>query len=497
VEVVMTAGNDGQTVLERDPTTRAAHHAGAVPPKGRLGWPTRARRSRAGVGKSGAPRAALRRDAIYRRSLALSDAVSAMVALLLCVAVLGEDQLEPASLLFIPLVIVVSKVSGLYDRDELLVHKTTLDEVPALFQFATLYTLLVWLLDAGVVDGHLGRAQVVGIWGALFVSLIVGRGLARRASRAVAASERCLVIGPHAAFERVSDLTEAMPGVEVVGYVPVHRGGRDLGRVVDDADVHRVIVAATSAEPEPVLDIVRTVKSLGVKVSVMPHALEAVGRSVEFDDIRGVPVLGVRRFGLTHSSALVKRAFDLVGAGLIVLVLLPLFAAIGLAIKLDSRGPVFFRQRRVGRDGRNFNMVKFRSMVSDAEKHKAALAPLNEAVGLFKIADDPRVTRVGRWLRRTSLDELPQLINVLRGEMSLVGPRPLVPEEDRRVQGWSRRRLHLTPGMTGQWQVLGGSRIPLDEMVAIDYLYIANWSLWSDVKILLRTLLYVVGGKGL
>jgi exopolysaccharide biosynthesis polyprenyl glycosylphosphotransferase len=454
-------------------------------------------RLRPNIGEREPPLGALRRDALYRRSLALSDAVSAMVALGLCVAVVGGDELRPASLLLVPLVVVVSKVSGLYDRDELLIHKTTLDEAPALFQFATLYTLLVWLLDTVVVDGHLGRMQVVGIWVALFALLILGRGVARRASRVLSAPERCFVIGPRPSFERIVDLTAGLPRVEVVGYYPLDEGGRELDRALREYDVHRVIIATTSAEPEPVLDVVRTVKSLGVKISLMPHALEAVGRSVEFDDIRGVPVLGVRRFGLTHSSALVKRSLDVVGAALGLLVLAPLLAVVAVAIKLDSPGPVFFRQRRIGRNGCQFDMLKFRSMQDDAEARKPQLTDRNEAVGLFKIADDPRVTGVGRRIRRTSIDELPQLINVLRGEMSLVGPRPLVPEEDRRVQGWSRRRLQLTPGMTGQWQVLGSSRIPLDEMVAIDYLYIANWSLWSDVKILLRTLLYVLGRNGL
>ena len=170
----------------------------------------------------------------------------------------------------------------------------------------------------------------------------------------------------------------------------------------------------------------------------------------------------------------------------------PVIAGTALAIRLDSRGPIFFRQVRVGRDGRHFRIFKFRSMCMDAESQKDDLRGLNEVGdGMFKITEDPRVTRVGRFLRRSSLDELPQIFNVLRGEMSLVGPRPLVIDEDVQVQGLDRSRLHLTPGMTGPWQVLG-ARVPMAEMVAIDYLYVAGWSLWLDVKLLLRTARHVL-----
>jgi len=233
-------------------------------------------------------------------------------------------------------------------------------------------------------------------------------------------------------------------------------------------------------------------------VSILPRMLEVVGSSVEFDDLHGVTLMGVRRFELTRSSAAIKRAFDLVSASIGLLAIAPLLIAIAVAIKLDSRGPVFFRQLRVGRHGRRFYMLKFRTMVPDAESLKDSLRHRNEAQeGLFKIAEDPRVTRVGRWLRRSALDELPQLLNIFIGEMSLVGPRPLVLDEDQRIEGWNRRRLEITPGMTGPWQILGPARVPLKEMVALDYLYVANWSLWSDMKILLRTVPHVLGRRGL
>ena len=182
---------------------------------------------------------------------------------------------------------------------------------------------------------------------------------------------------------------------------------------------------------------------------------------------------------------------------LIIIALAPLLLAIAVAIGATSRGGVFFRQQRVGRDGRPFSMLKFRTMVLDAEARKAELRSRNEAEGLFKLVDDPRVTRVGRFLRRTSLDELPQLFNVLRGDMSLVGPRPLIAEEDGTIAGWHRRRLRVRPGMSGVWQVMGSARVPLSEMVELDNLYVLSWSPWLDLKILLRTAAFVLARKGM
>jgi lipopolysaccharide/colanic/teichoic acid biosynthesis glycosyltransferase len=230
---------------------------------------------------------------------------------------------------------------------------------------------------------------------------------------------------------------------------------------------------------------------------VLPRLLEVVGSSVEFDEVSGVVLLGVRPYGLPKSSRFLKRSLDIFASSVMLVVLAPLLLWITIAIKLESRGPVLFRQTRIGRNGRGFVMLKFRTMVDGADAMKSDLHGLNETDGVFKISDDPRLTRVGRFLRRTSLDELPQLVNVLRGEMSLVGPRPLVPDEDERVEGWHRHRLNMTPGMTGMWQILGQSRVPLPEMVKMDYLYGANWSLWEDIKILLRTVPHTIGRRGL
>jgi lipopolysaccharide/colanic/teichoic acid biosynthesis glycosyltransferase len=194
----------------------------------------------------------------------------------------------------------------------------------------------------------------------------------------------------------------------------------------------------------------------------------------------------------------VKRTVDLVGSLVLLALLSPFLLVIASLIKADSPGPVVFRQRRIGRDGAPFSMIKFRTMVDGADSHKPALLHLNEAGdGLFKINGDPRVTRIGRWLRATSLDELPQLIHVVTGQMSLVGPRPLVPEEDALIQGQHRRRLSMRPGMTGVWQVAGASSIPLNQMVELDRDYVENWSLWLDCKLLLQTAAHVVLRRGI
>ena len=270
-----------------------------------------------------------------------------------------------------------------------------------------------------------------------------------------------------------------------------------LAKLGAKGEVDRVIVAP-GRNDGGVGDLVRSCRTEGVKVSIVPLVLEAVGcSSVKLDDVEGITLLSMAPAGFSDASRLAKRAMDLVGASLLLLLFAPFAAVIAAAIKLDSPGGVFFRQRRVGRGGEVFDMLKFRTMSSDAESQKRQFDHLNQAKGLFKIADDPRITRVGRFLRRTSLDEVPQLINVLRGEMSLVGPRPLILEEDEQIEGWHRRRLQLTPGMTGHWQILGSARIPLEDMVRIDYLYVTNWSLWLDIKILLRTIPYVLARRGM
>jgi exopolysaccharide biosynthesis polyprenyl glycosylphosphotransferase len=439
-----------------------------------------------------------------------ADVLSTALAVALGVAVFGHDRLSLAVLIPIPLVVVASKIMGLYDRDQHLLRKTTLDEAPALFELATLYTLLLWLSQPLLVEGNLGRSQLIGLWGLLVILLLIGRSVARHVAQAVSGPERCVVIGDAESAERVRKKITSIPSlpVTIVGRMPLEAESSDghslatLGNLsrfdhaVAEHDIDRAIVAPGVSDSEEILGAIKRVKSVNVNVSVLPRLFEVVGSSVEFDDIEGVLLLGVRREGLTSSSRLLKRSFDVTGSALGLILLAPLLLGISLAVKVASPGRALFRQKRIGQNGQEFEMLKFRTMVEGAEHQKAELLALNEADGFFKITEDPRLTRLGRFLRRSCLDELPQLVNVLRGDMSLVGPRPLVPDEAHRIDEFHERCLHVRPGMTGLWQIFGSWRIPPDEMVKIDYLYGANWSPWLDAKILLRTVPYALRRRG-
>jgi exopolysaccharide biosynthesis polyprenyl glycosylphosphotransferase len=461
--------------------------------------------------------AAMRRDAIFRRALAVSDLAGSLLALVVALYLVSGPTVQPrwTVVLLGPLVVVLSKAIGLYDRDQFRLRKATIDELPSLLNLAVFYALAVWLTESVLFDGSLNRPQVFVLTLASFILTAAGRVITRTVALRLTPAERCLVIGSIKDCDRA---TEALgPGrhagtnAVVVGRVGLGDRSRRATDVRNDLPqvrsviseaivgqaVERVILVPDGSDQEEVLDLIRLIKALGVKLSVLPRLLEVVGSASAFDELDGLSLLGVRPYGLSKSSGVLKRAMDLAAATLLLLVFSPLLLLVAVAIKLDSHGPVLFAQRRIGRRGQLFGMVKFRSMVPDAEQIKDRLRVQNEVQGgLFKITDDPRITRVGRLLRKSSLDELPQLLNVLRGEMSLVGPRPLVPDEDVLIEGWRRRRLAVKPGMTGLWQIFGSSRIPMHEMVKLDYMYGANWSLWLDLKILIRTIPYMLSRRG-
>jgi exopolysaccharide biosynthesis polyprenyl glycosylphosphotransferase len=430
--------------------------------------------------------------------------LTAVCAALAAVTWVGDARPGPAVLALVPGFLLLGKMAGLYDRDRHILHKTTLDEGARLLSVAAIFTLLV---DGAQGLDYDGSSRALLLWGMLTAGLAIARAAARFSLVRLGPAERLAVLGNREAAALVDRKVKDDPTINavVVGRIAspterIHDAAvlgttGDLPRVFDQHRVDRIVVAPADHGGEDVVDVIRSVKAQGVKVSVLPRLLEAIGVRVEFDDVGGQLLLGVRGFGLSRSSRLLKRGFDLVVAGLAVVLLAPFLLLVGLLIKASTPGPVLFRQTRIGRHGGEFEMLKFRTMVQDADALKLELLARNEAAPLFKIAGDPRTTRVGRVLRGYSLDELPQLFNVLRGDMSLVGPRPLIPQEDQLFKGWQRRRYHVAPGITGPWQIQGSSRVPVADMLTLDYLYCANWSLWLDLKIMARTLPYVLARR--
>ncbi|HET9674292.1 MAG TPA: sugar transferase [Gaiellaceae bacterium] len=281
--------------------------------------------------------------------------------------------------------------------------------------------------------------------------------------------------------------------------IPLQRLGTldDLPDVLAAQTVHELIVNGGDVTDDQLVGLVEQAHQLGVQVRVAPTAAEILQQRAEYVPGQAVPLFELRPPVFAGADWATKRVFDLVVATFVVVVGLPLWLLIAVAIKLDSRGPVFYRDRRVGLGEREFEMIKFRTMLSGADRLQDKLETRNEASGpLFKIRDDPRVTRVGALLRRFSLDEVPQVLNVLRGEMSLVGPRPLPIRDYEKLQPWHRKRYNVLPGITGLWQISGRSELTFDDLVRLDFYYLENWSIWMDITILLKTIPAVFGQRG-
>lgn len=324
---------------------------------------------------------------------------------------------------------------------------------------------------------------------------------------------RVIIVGAGEVGRRVIRTIVAQPqlGYHIIGYVDDNpaKGEKEIGRIkglgpvdslgehIDTDVVDEVLITLPWTFHRRILNILRECERHHVSARIVPDIFQLSLSQVEVSDLGGVPLISVRDIAFSRVALIFKRAFDTSGAVLGLIVGAPVLAMIAIAIKLDSPGPVFFRQTRVGKNHRQFRIIKFRSMRIGAEQEQKRLQELNEADGpLFKIRDDPRLTRVGAFLRRTSLDELPQLLNVLRGEMSLVGPRPPVPAEVASYQPWHMQRLTVPGGMTGLWQVSGRSELTFDEMVLLDIFYIEHWSPWLDLQILLRTIPKVLLATG-
>jgi exopolysaccharide biosynthesis polyprenyl glycosylphosphotransferase len=455
-----------------------------------------------------------RRDFVTRRLLLVADAAGIALAVAVMFAV--SKQARPIGwcaigLATIPVWLAVFKTYGLYDRDIKRISHSTVDDLPWLVHALLVSCLLLWLFYKMLPVHQLVFSDVLTFAASSAAAILFLRWGARKLATGFLGHERVLFIGDGKPTELLARKMRAHPeyGLEPLGLVTTSaaspNGELSLIHQLDDEDFSdlltrlrpdRIVICNTSVDETKLLELVHRCKELALKVSILPQLFGAMGPSVEVDDVEGVTVLGINPPVLPRSSRMMKRSLDIVGSATMLILASPLVACIAVAIKLGSRGPVFFKQPRVGQGGRHFKLVKFRTMSIGAEELTAELLQLSTDPGWLKLDDDPRVTRVGRLLRMTSLDELPQFWNVLKGDMSLVGPRPLIESEDRRVDGWARSRLDLTPGITGLWQVLGRTNIPFEEMIKLDYLYVTNWSLWTDIRLILKTLPAVVTGRG-
>jgi len=477
------------------------------------------RRSRTSVPK--------RRGWLVRRMLAIADVLGLLTAFALAELVTeagssAQDRWSWSAefLLFVvmlPLWIVLADLHGLYKRDEERTDYSTVDDLVGVLQLVTLGS---WLFLIGAWLTGLAAPSVpklIIFWALAIMLVTLARTGARAHSRRrLTYLQNTVVVGAGSVGQLIAQkfLQHGEYGINLVGFVdasprerrpdlarlPLLGAPDDLRNIVRRYAVERVVFAFSRDSQDKVVALVRSIKDLDVQIDIVPRLFELVGPTAVIHTVEGIPLVGLPPLRLSPRSQIAKRGLDLVLAAVVLVVLMPVFAVLAVVIKLDSRGPVFFRQPRIGARGQVFRIYKLRTMRRDADEQKAEVAHLNKHAApggdprMFKIDRDPRVTRIGRFLRRYSLDELPQLLNVIKGEMSLVGPRPLIADEDQYVCDWARKRLDLKPGITGLWQVLGRSAIPFDEMIRLDYLYVTTWSLWNDCRLLLRTLPVVARG---
>jgi exopolysaccharide biosynthesis polyprenyl glycosylphosphotransferase len=473
-----------------------------------------------------------------RRMLMVADVAGLSLAFALAIALfrtrvgpadpVAWEKEIPLFLATLPGWVLVARMHGLYDRDEERASHSTLDDLVGVFHLVTVGTFLFfagsWV--TGLAEPY--PPKLLTFW-ALAIAFVA---FARVAARAYARSrpayvQRTVIVGADEVGMLVARKILDHPeyGVNVVGFVD---GGRDRGtevtgglavlgppeelpEIVRTMDIERVVVAFFDRPVDESIDLVRWAKHLRVQIDIVPRLFVAVDPRAQIHTLEGFPLIGLPPAHLWRSSLLIKRTLDVVLASIGLVVFAPVLACIALCIKLDSGGPVFYRHVRVGLNGKPFRLIKFRTMhlehcVGEGYGGEAASGELQrllqdpaareEFERTYKLADDPRVTRLGRLLRRASLDELPQLLNVVRGEMSLVGPRPVTEAELSRYRDEVETLLSFRPGVTGYWQINGRSRAVYAERVRLDISYVRGWSLKLDLAILGKTVWMLVKGHG-
>lgn len=417
----------------------------------------------------------------------------------------------------IPGWILVAKLSGLYDHDDERAAHTTADEVVGVFHVVTAGLWFVWLLSwlTGLISPSVPKVAV--FWLLAIVLIGAGRTVARALCRRSATYlQNTLIVGAGEIGQLVARKVLQHPeyGLNILGFVDAQPKTRredlghltllgapgDLPEIVRLLDVERVVVAFSNESHEKTLELIRSLRDLNVHVDIVPRLFEIVGPNVDVHSLEGIPLVGLPPVRLSRSSRSLKRALDVIGATIALVVTAPLFLYAAVRIKRDSPGPIFFRQTRLGMNMREFTALKFRTMYVGTEEaaHRdyikstmSSRAPVG-ANGLYKLERPDAVTPFGRWLRRTSLDELPQLINVLRGDMSLVGPRPCIPYETENFAPHQFERFLVPAGLTGLWQVTARARSTFGEALDMDVAYARGWSLGLDLRLLLKTPLAVL-----
>jgi exopolysaccharide biosynthesis polyprenyl glycosylphosphotransferase len=440
-----------------------------------------------------------RRDPLRRRILALADAVAAALAVGAFAFLGGGLEAAAWASLFVPLWILLAKLYGLYDRDHRTLRHLTADELPSIFAWALTGTAATTVLLLVTPMASLQLHTALGAWVVAALAAVVLRALARGSWRRLVPPEQVVVVGNGALAAAARRKFELFPDMHLSIRLELPESA--LAALPRDPawleGIDRLVLASQEIGEDMLVRLLEVCKRRGVRLSVVPPARGMFGTAVHLSHVADLPVVEYNTWDVSRSTLLLKRTFDVVVSLALLLLVAPVLAVAMLAVRLTSGSPVLFRQTRVGAKGQTFTIYKLRTMAPDAEErlpHVVSLDELREPV--FKLRDDPRTTRVGRVLRRWSIDELPQLWNVLKGEMSFVGPRPEQVELVRLYRPEHRFRLDVRPGMTGPMQVYGRGELTFDERLAVERDYIENLTLGRDLRILALTLPVVFRGGG-